>query len=101
MTSSSIIFTIFVLGGGAYYILKWLDISSDDMLIKSHNKTEAYNSSLFCGASTDLKETLGEMELSVRSLSQTSLYSAHPQPQLEQSSSHPGGRFFVPSPMLE
>mmetsp|Transcript_20938 Transcript_20938/g.45398 ORF Transcript_20938/g.45398 Transcript_20938/m.45398 type:complete len:1026 (-) Transcript_20938:62-3139(-) len=35
MTSSAIIFTIFVLGGGAYYILKWLDITSDDMLIKS------------------------------------------------------------------
>ena len=102
MTSSSIIFTIFVLGGGAYYILKWLDISSDDMLIKSHGKTEAYNSSLFCGASTDINETLGEMELSVRSLSRTSLYSAHPQLQLEQSSSQSRGvRTFVPSAMLE
>lgn len=39
MTSSSIIFTIFVFGGGAYYILKWLDVSSEDMLIKSPNKT--------------------------------------------------------------
>eukprot|EP00970_Alexandrium_tamarense_P014200 scaffold3950_cov175-Alexandrium_tamarense.AAC.1 len=38
MTSSSIIFTIFVLGGGAYYILQWLDISSEDMLIKSSGK---------------------------------------------------------------
>jgi NhaP-type Na+/H+ or K+/H+ antiporter len=102
MTSSSIIFTIFVLGGGAYYILKWLDISSDDMLIKSHGKSEAYNSSLFCGASTDLKETLGEMELSVRSLSRTSQHSAHSQPQLEQSSSQSrGGRTFVPLAMLE
>lgn len=38
MTSSAIIFTIFVLGGGAYYILKWLDITSDDMLIKNSKK---------------------------------------------------------------
>jgi len=54
MTSSAIIFTIFVLGGGAYYILKWLDISSDDMLIKSrHKKTtfdaSSYYPSLVCG----------------------------------------------------
>ncbi len=43
MTSSTIIFTIFILGGGAYYILKWLDISSDDMLIKSRNRLLSYN----------------------------------------------------------
>ncbi|KAL7547636.1 hypothetical protein ACHAWF_010917 [Thalassiosira exigua] len=43
MTSSAIIFTIFVLGGGAYYILKWLDISSDDMLIKHTNKSNNRN----------------------------------------------------------
>ena len=42
MTSSAIIFTIFILGGGAYYILKWLDISSDDMLIKSRDRLLSY-----------------------------------------------------------
>jgi NhaP-type Na+/H+ or K+/H+ antiporter len=66
MTSSSIIFTIFVLGGGAYYILKWLDISSDDMLIKSPNKS-GYNSSSYyppmvCGAPVCQKE-MQEVEL--------------------------------------
>ena len=55
MTSSAIIFTIFVLGGGSYYILKWLDISSDDMLIKhakrkKHEKQQGYNyPTHFCG----------------------------------------------------
>lgn len=51
MTSCSIIFTIFVLGGGAYYILKWLDISSDDMLVKD-NKTgpkDYLYPTLYCG----------------------------------------------------
>lgn len=54
MTSSAIIFTIFVLGGGAYYILKWLDISSDDMLIKSRDRLLSYKNGylyppLVCG----------------------------------------------------
>jgi len=79
MTSSSIIFTIFVLGGGAYYILKWLDISSDDMLIKSHGTTEAYNSNfpylapqMVCGANVQ-----AEMELPDRKLSWRSSHSPH------------------------
>jgi len=38
MTSSAIIFTIFVLGGGAWYILKRLDISDEEMLIKTADK---------------------------------------------------------------
>ncbi len=38
MTSSAIIFTIFVLGGGAWYILKRLDISDEEMLIKTTDK---------------------------------------------------------------
>ncbi|KAL7505383.1 hypothetical protein ACHAXN_002876 [Cyclotella atomus] len=53
MTSSAIIFTIFVLGGGAFYILKWLDISSDDMLVKDRNKAANAQSylypTLYCG----------------------------------------------------
>ncbi|KAL7521130.1 hypothetical protein ACHAWX_005826 [Stephanocyclus meneghinianus] len=53
MTSSSIIFTIFVLGGGAFYILKWLDISSDDMLVKrtnnSGNPRDYLYPTLYCG----------------------------------------------------
>ena len=53
MTSSAIIFTIFVLGGGAFYILKWLDISSDDMLVRDRNKTanarDFLYPTLYCG----------------------------------------------------
>lgn len=67
MTSSAIIFTIFVLGGGAYYILKWLDISSEDMLIKStDNKRRerenagGYYPPLVCGAYNHIAT---EMEL--------------------------------------
>jgi NhaP-type Na+/H+ or K+/H+ antiporter len=65
MTSSSIIFTIFVLGGGAYYILKWLDVSSEDMLIKSpyrDNASSMYYPPLVCGAPT-CQSALGEVEL--------------------------------------
>ena len=67
MTSSAIIFTIFVLGGGAFYILKWLDISSDDMLVRDRNETSSARDflypTLYCGAqpsememTTDIKE---------------------------------------------
>ncbi|KAL3823950.1 hypothetical protein ACHAXA_007921 [Cyclostephanos tholiformis] len=110
MTSSSIIFTIFVLGGGAYYILKWLDISSDDMLIKSPNKS-SYNTSLYyppmvCGAPVCLQE-MKEVELS-RTLSWRSQPSFSPSyrpetlgvyapPYLERSPSYRSGTFALPS----
>ena len=71
MTSSAIIFTIFVLGGGAYYILKWLDISDDDMLIESTNKRLADRAlsgyiypPLVCGAYNNDDNPAVEMELS-------------------------------------
>jgi len=83
MTSSSIIFTIFVLGGGAYYILKWLDISSDDMLIKSTRQTSLRGGYLYpplvCGGyNNDC-----EMELST-----APSWRSHPHsPQLERNTS--------------
>mmetsp|Transcript_8014 Transcript_8014/g.16368 ORF Transcript_8014/g.16368 Transcript_8014/m.16368 type:complete len:987 (+) Transcript_8014:179-3139(+) len=58
MTSSSIIFTIFFLGGGAYYILKWLDITSEDMLIKStgrSRRTPYTYPQLYCGATPEME----------------------------------------------
>jgi NhaP-type Na+/H+ or K+/H+ antiporter len=66
MTSSAIIFTIFVLGGGAYYILKWLDISSDDMLVKDRNKSanarDFLYPTLYCGDQTsELEMAAGAM----------------------------------------
>ena len=99
MTSSSIIFTIFVLGGGAYYILKWLDISSDDMLIKSHNKTEAYNSNfpylapqMVCGGAN----VQAEMELPDRKLSWRSSHSPHEHSFNPSPSPHPSPRILSP-----
>ncbi|KAL7433726.1 hypothetical protein ACHAXM_003699 [Skeletonema potamos] len=61
MTSSAIIFTIFVLGGGAWYILKRLDISDEEMLIKtSDNDRDAFlPAGLYCGG----RLTDHEMEL--------------------------------------
>jgi NhaP-type Na+/H+ or K+/H+ antiporter len=63
MTSSAIIFTIFVLGGGAFYILKWLDISSDDMLVKDRNKTanarDFLYPTLYCGGNGPETEMSG------------------------------------------
>ena len=53
MTSSAIIFTIFVLGGGAWYILKRLDISDEEMLIKTSEKDRDepfLPAGLYCGA---------------------------------------------------
>jgi NhaP-type Na+/H+ or K+/H+ antiporter len=61
MTSSAIIFSIFVLGGGAWYILKRLDISDEEMLIQSNEKDrgETFLSTGFdCGV-----RTTQEMEL--------------------------------------
>ena len=59
MTSSAIIFTIFVLGGGAFYILKWLDISSDDMLVRDRNKTanarDFLYPTLYCGGNSEIE----------------------------------------------
>eukprot|EP00577_Skeletonema_sp_RCC1716_P002988 CAMPEP_0113381122 /NCGR_PEP_ID=MMETSP0013_2-20120614/5124_1 /TAXON_ID=2843 ORGANISM="Skeletonema costatum, Strain 1716" /NCGR_SAMPLE_ID=MMETSP0013_2 /ASSEMBLY_ACC=CAM_ASM_000158 /LENGTH=913 /DNA_ID=CAMNT_0000263509 /DNA_START=139 /DNA_END=2878 /DNA_ORIENTATION=+ /assembly_acc=CAM_ASM_000158 len=52
MTSSAIIFTIFVLGGGAWYILKRLDISDEEMLIKTTDKDRDepfLPAGLYCG----------------------------------------------------
>lgn len=53
MTSSAIIFTIFVLGGGAWYILKRLDISDEEMLIKTttdKDRDEPFlPAGLYCG----------------------------------------------------
>lgn len=67
MTSSAIIFTIFVLGGGAFYILKWLDISSDDMLVRDRNETSRAGDflypTLYCGARpSDMEMTEGIKE---------------------------------------
>lgn len=62
MTSSAIIFTIFVLGGGAWYILKRLDISDEEMLIKTSEKNpdEPFlPAGLYCGG----RGTDQEMEL--------------------------------------
>ena len=100
MTSSSIIFTIFVLGGGAYYILKWLDISSDDMLIKSPNRGNAssmYYPPLICGAPT-CQAALGEVELPMP-LSWRSQSSFRPYI-IERSQSSRAGTSFVP-PLLD
>jgi hypothetical protein len=102
MTSSSIIFTIFVLGGGAYYILKWLDISSDDMLIKSHNKEmEGYNSNfpylapqMVCGGAN----IQAEMELPDKKLSWRSSHSPHEHSFNRLPSPHPSPR--IPSPHI-
>ena len=61
MTSSAIVFTIFVLGGSAYFILTWLDISSDEMLIKNSKKkkrTSILYPQMACGGRGD-----AEMEL--------------------------------------
>lgn len=67
MTSSAIIFTIFFLGGGAWYILKRLDISDEEMLIKTADKDRDERrdepflpAGLYCGAG---KMTDHEMEL--------------------------------------
>ena len=97
MTSAAIIFTIFVLGGGAYYILKWLDISSDDMLIKSNdkkrNKKDGYlYPPMVCGG---YNYHPSEMELAT-----APSWRSHPRsPTLERSSSpRPGS--FQPPPMI-
>jgi len=97
MTSSAIIFTIFVLGGGAYYILKWLDISSDDMLIKStvksSNKSGYLYPPLVCGGYTPTTpEYAADMELA-----SSHSYRGHPRSALDRSSS-PRGTFVPPSP---
>ena len=62
MTSSAIIFTIFFLGGGAWYILKRLDISDEEMLIKTSDKDREepfLPAGLYCGGGA----TDQEMEL--------------------------------------
>ncbi|KAL7535190.1 hypothetical protein ACHAXR_010413 [Thalassiosira sp. AJA248-18] len=96
MTSSAIIFTIFVLGGGAYYILKWLDISSDDMLIKSTRSKRSERAGylyppLVCGG-----YNYGtEMELAT-----APSWRSHPHSPvlLDRSSSPRTGTFVPPSP---
>eukprot|EP00581_Thalassiosira_minuscula_P003340 CAMPEP_0183740034 /NCGR_PEP_ID=MMETSP0737-20130205/58695_1 /TAXON_ID=385413 /ORGANISM="Thalassiosira miniscula, Strain CCMP1093" /LENGTH=971 /DNA_ID=CAMNT_0025975009 /DNA_START=206 /DNA_END=3118 /DNA_ORIENTATION=+ len=97
MTSSSIIFTIFVLGGGAYYILKWLDISSDDMLIKStgrsSNKTSYLNPHLVCGGYYSTTEYTADMELAT-----ANSWKSHPPPMVIDRSPSPRGTFQPPSP---
>lgn len=98
MTSSAIIFTIFVLGGGAYYILKWLDISSDDMLIKSTGKQSNRPGYLYpplvCGGNSDYAP---EMELST-----APSWRSHPRsPRMDRTSTprqHSSGTFVPPSP---
>ena len=53
MTSSAIIFTIFVLGGGAWYILQRLHITDEEMLIKTttdKDRDEPFlPAGLYCG----------------------------------------------------
>lgn len=63
MTSSAIIFTIFVLGGGAWYILKRLDITDEEMLIKTSEKDRDepfLPAGLYCGGGDVVSQ---EMEL--------------------------------------
>lgn len=97
MTSTAIIFTIFVLGGGAYYILKWLDITSDDMLIKttsqSNNRVGGYlYPPLVCGGNDYIPP---ETELPKA----PSWRNDHRTPRFERPTSSPIGSFMPPSPL--
>lgn len=81
MTSSAILFTIFVLGGSAYFILTWLDISSDEMLIKSTKKRRRLSiyPHIACGGRGE-----AEMELTTapswRNYPLSPIFSASPRP---------------------
>ena len=95
MTSSAIVFTIFVLGGSAYFILTWLDISSDEMLIKNnkkrrrHSRHLSFYRDLTCGGRGE-----AEMELTTapswRNYPISPMFSGSPRPGSRPGTPRPG-----------